>query len=259
MSDWEGLTTRRGNVPRFVGGRRGRPIGSRKVMPKTRKDAEQDKKIQNVQRHVKKIIRMEELNHVDTIISGVALGSDPGVAQTILLNGLVQGDTNITRNADETMFTSLQLRGYVVSDTDQVNGIICRVIVFWDKHPNGVAPTAANLLDNSVITLLVNSPYNSDFYKRFKILYDRRFTLNPNSAATTTPASGVVAATVPITVPFEHRKQFNRQSNYGLGNAGTIADIARGACYILLLSSTTVAGGTAPLMNAGIRMIFKDL
>lgn len=253
MSNWEGLTTRRGNRPNFVGRKRGRPLGSKKIMPKTKKDEQQDKQIKNVQKHVKKIIRMEELKHVDTIISSIAAASDPGVAQTILLNGLSQGNSNLTRVGDEVMYTSIQVKGFVNSDTDMITlGAVVRMIVFWDKSPNGVAPTAANLLDNSVITTYVNAPYNSDYYKRFKILYDRRLALNPQVLLT-------AATTEPLSVPFDFRKGFNRQSNYGLGNAGTIADITRGACYILLLSNYAAASASVPTVQAGVRLIFKEL
>lgn len=254
MSDWEVLTTRGGNRPRFAGRKRGRPLGRKTIMPRTKKDLQQDQKIKNVERHVKKIINQEELNHVDTFVNGVALVSDPGTANTILLNPLVQGDTNVTRSGDEVVYTSIQVRGIAIQDPDNVLGTECRIIVFWDKFPNGVAPTAATLLDNSVITQLTESPYNSDYYKRFKIILDRRFVLNAN-VGVQSPVTSVEGKIV----SFDFRKQMQKKSNYGLGNAGTIADIARGACYLLLLSQGTTAGGLAPLARIGIRMIYKDL
>lgn len=261
MSGWEGLTRRGGNVPAFKGRKRGRPSGSKNIMPRTKKDEQQDRQIKNVQKHVKKIIRTEELNHVDIFINNVAMLSNPSTAQTILLNPLQQGNNNDQRVGDEVMFTSIQIKGYVLSDKDAVSGgQECRIIAFWDKSPNGVAPTAANLLDNSVIIDYVNAPYNQNYYTRFKILYDKRFNLNAQLGATyTTGATDTLTSVYPVTMSLEFRKSFNKKTNYGLSNMGTIADIARGACYLLILS--TVASGTnqEPTLRAGVRMIFKDL
>lgn len=259
MSDWTGLTTRRGNRPTFRGRRRGRPSGANKsVMPKTKKDATQDKELVRLDKRIKRLNNNYSFDPIrkDTLVNGVAAVSDPGTTHTILLNGLVQGDTPITRDKDHVRYTSIQLRGYATSNVSVTTvGVICRIMIIKDKAPNGVALTAANVLDNGVITEYVNAPYNSDYFKRFKILYDRRFHMNPEVGV---QASGTTNAVVPVVVPMEARVKLNSITNYGLGNAGTIADISIGSYYLLLLSNQASGSAFTPAINLGIRMYGDD-
>lgn len=258
MSEWQLLTTRGSNKPKMVNRRRGRP---RTIMPKTRKDFQQDKQIKNINRKVKKLQLDEELKHVDVLLAAVEMTSDPGTTQTQLLNPLSLGDTDITREGNLCRFTSLQAKGTIILRGADLIGSDARVIFFWDNSPNGVAPTAANLLDLSVITAPVNAPYNSDYFKRFKIIYDRRFEMNPILANSTTLAGAVTTLTtsVPLRIQINFRKSMSKRSNYGLGNAGTIADISIGACYVLLLSSRADGTDAGPQINLGTRMYFKDI
>lgn len=248
---WQSLTTRRGNKPKFVGGAgRGRP---RKVMARNEKDAEQDKQISNVKKHIRTIDKKQELKHVDILWSTTA---DTGSAAQ-LLNGLTQGTSNITRQADLVSFTSIQCRGAIILDTNSLVSGAIRLIVVIDSSPNGAAMGITNLLDNSVITNLFESPYNSDYFKRFKILHDKVYVINQKAVAGYTLATGVTNSYQPARVYVKWRKQLSRQSNYGLGNGGTITDISKNAYYAFVMSNVA-AGNSPPTTQFGFRMYYKD-
>lgn len=246
---WQSLTTRGGNRPAFKGRGRGRP---RSIMPKNPKDLEQDKKIKQIQKKVRKIENYVELKHKDTFFNVVEMVSDPGVANTILLNPLSQGDTDITRDGNLVKYTSMQLKGTIFSRTANVNGAPYRIIIFWDKAVNGIAPTAAMLLDASVITNLVDAPYNNDNFPRFKIIYDTRSSINPNYLLT-----GLVTA-MNFAKTITHREKISRTTNYGLGNTGDITDISVNSMYALFLSNATDASNLGPTFTGGIRLYFRD-
>jgi len=47
-----------------------------------------------------------------------------------------------------------------------------RIIVFWDQQANAAAPTVTDLLDTTAGSAII-APYNDDYQKRFKVIYDR--------------------------------------------------------------------------------------
>lgn len=253
---WQGLTTRGGNRPPFRGGRRGRPTG-RKTMPRTKKDLEQDKQITNIKKTIRTIERKQEISFFDTMINGVALVSNPNTAHILLLNGMVEGDDDSQREKSHISYTSLQFKGVVRNAVLTVDAPVCRIIMFWDKQANGTAPTAAQLLDVSTITLHINAPYNKDYWKRFKIIYDHRFVLNLQAVQQFAVATGITERYAPVEIPISFRKRLNRMTNYGLGNTGTITDISSNSIYIMLLSDNAIVSNP-PTLNAGIRLLYKD-
>ena len=100
------------------------------------------------------------------------------------------GLTPSTRIGNEIRCTSLELRGYVfvnnlftvVQKSDLYRVPMFRMIVFWDKSPNGQLPdivgnTAINeedaLLDNTAGSDYIFLPYSRSTATRFKILHDK--------------------------------------------------------------------------------------
>lgn len=189
--------------------------------------------------------------------------SNPTATNTILLNGLVQGDTDITRDGDLVNWTSLQVKGKIDMDSDNVLSATARIIIFMDRFAKGAAPTAAELLDASVITSLIFAPYNDDQFPRFKILWDQMFSLNGQVVAGFTPGTGATTSVAPVSHSFNFRRKINpnkkNQSNYGLANGGIIADISTNSIYVLLLSENTTASAISPTVTLGTRLYFKDL
>jgi len=132
--------------------------------------------VKSVARSVKRMQSRVELKHKDTSTS-----SDPTVAGTLtLLNDIAQGLTESTRVGDEIYATSIQFRVIMTagsSATVTTSANSTRIIVFWDQQANAAAPTVTDLLDTTAGSAII-APYNDDYQKRFKVIYDRTFSIN---------------------------------------------------------------------------------
>lgn len=206
-------------------------------------------------RKIKRIENRQELKHHDTAIDQ-EMYSDPDANSMILLNGLTQGDTNITREGDRVTYTSIQFRGRVQAPAINLTSVTWRVIIFRDMQSNGAAPTAAQLLDSSVITTLVYAPYNTDYTDRFRVLMDKRSTMNSNVVLLT--AADQTTQVIPHARKINFKWKLGFITNYGLGNAGTIADISKNSVYMLVISDRTGISNQGTNMFGGVRMYYKD-
>ena len=84
-----------------------------------------------------------------------------------LLNGVAQGDTNITRTGNSVLFTSINLNlKYTINSAASHTQI--RTILFYDKECNGATPVIADILSST--NILAN--YNHDETTRFQKLAD---------------------------------------------------------------------------------------
>ena len=211
------------------------------------------KEIKNVKKSIRKIQSNDELKHNDT--SG---GLNPATAGNFrLLNGVAQSagaSTDTTRIGDDVNATSIQLKGYVQADgtitsssTDVARSV--RVILFWDQQANGGTPTLAQLLDLSVVTDGTQAPYNDNNQKRFKILKDKIFAVNPFYF--------VGATNVADTRTFLRFKwKLSRKVKY-IGTTGLIASIGTNALWLVTITDST-ANANQPVADIGTRFIFKD-
>jgi len=223
-----------------------------------RKKPSQQKEIENIKKNIKGMKAHQELGIINTLVATTLLDV-PAAAQIVLLNGLQQGDTKNTRDKDLAQFTSLQFKGYVQHDPDSVVSSICRIMLVWDKFPKGAAPVIGDMLNVQApfVGLALVAPYNEDNFERFHFIMDKKFVLNPNVVATTVVATGVVSQYQAVTKWIEKKIKLSRTTNYGLGNAGTIADISKNSLYIVCISNIA-AGVQPPSLAAGIRLYFKD-
>ncbi len=107
------------------------------------------------------------------------------------LSAVPQGDTDITRDGDALMASSVDIR-YTIFSADNYN--VWRVIVFqW--HPI-TTPVVADILNN-VASSNVNAFYETDHAHMFKIMYDKTWTLNENVSGTSVALSGRFKVRVP--------------------------------------------------------------
>lgn len=203
--------------------------------------------VKSVAKSVKKLQKNQELKHVDITCGGVI---NDLLGTIVLLNPLSQGTTDTTRIANDVHNTSIQFRGCITSDSVIADGsqssCIVRVLVFWDRQANGATVSMSDVFDQSVVTEEWFAPYNMDYQKRFKILYDKTFTVNPNY--------GLATVQQGYKVPFRFKIPLGRETKYD-GNAGTVADIETNALYMYYISDNappdcTLAGYT--------RLIYKD-
>lgn len=208
--------------------------------------------VRSLDKRIKKINRQTELKHIDTFNSATVISS---TATIIPLNLSVQGDTDITRTGDDIQATSIQWRMVFISDADRLSGTIIRFLLVWDRQANGVAATAAQVLDTSVITNPTLAPYNHSFQQRFKILHDSIILQNPNVLLDFDPASGNSTTDQPLINHMKNKRQLSRTVKYN-GNAGTIADIETNSLLAIFVSNAAADG---PALTSGFRFYFKDL
>lgn len=222
-------------------------------------DNAQNIAINTLERKIKKLENAPELKFIDTQVGTVfASDASTGAGNILLLNGVAQGVTRITRLGDLARMTSVQIKIQASLATDELAPQSQRLILVYDKQADGAALTVANVIDGAVIGGITHRPYQLDNVpNRFKILYDKTFAINPQAVGTVTVATGVTAAYAPNTKIIHKKIKLNKKVNYGLGTAGTVADISTGSLYLLFLGTDATAGQPATALG-GVRVYFKD-
>lgn len=230
------------------------PFASKRI------DASQNKAIQNLQKKVRELDQDTEVKWKDTQIDGNV--ATP-VTTCVLLNGVAQSagaSSAITRIGDKVQATSIQFRYNFLMDPDNLIGNIVRMIIFWDRQPNGATPLFSDVLDVTTITSAasntVYAPYNLKNAPRFKILYDKMDVLNVQQDLTVV-AGNVTAAIQVASHPRHGKIPLKRIVNYGLNTGGTITDISSNALFCLFLSDIGAAS-QPPVIVSGWRFLFKD-
>lgn len=201
------------------------------------------KQIKNVKKSIKKINDKQELKYKDRAVSYQI----SAVGNFTLLNDVDIGTTPNDRVGDEITVTSLQFRGFL-EKTATLQFDTVRVILLWDRQPNGAPPTASTILDDSIITSLVFAPYHRQYQKRYKILYDK--TSQINSFVYDTTLSENEVRRYPISFK---RKKLGRMIKYD-GTAAGIADIQTNSLYLF----TMCTSGGGMFFEGGFRLYFKD-
>jgi len=186
--------------------------------------------------------------------------------QAFCLNNFAQGDTVMTRNGAKTFVEKIALRFYAQTNANLVGPVNLRVMIVEDLSPSGQAvnlgiggvatflgPTG--VLDNTTITGAPEiMPHAFEMKHRYRVIYDHEITLNPHSASSTTPATGVVAAVINKTKFFRKDISVKAQSVYADGTAN-IASLLKGSLVALCFSNQNA---NLPFVVMGTRVFFKD-
>lgn len=143
-----------------------------------------------------------------------------------VLNAMVPGTGTNTRIGDKVVMKSIRQRWILQQNVAQALIQYVRVLLVWDKQPNGVNP--ANPLP--LITTAVEDQPNPDYQYRFKIMKDICVQLGVPGATTSSDGCQEIV---------EYYKKVNLSSFYTAG-AGAIADIATGALLLVSYCSTAV-------------------
>lgn len=172
-----------------------------------------------------------------------------------LLNGCVPGSQNFNRIGRKIQLKSLQVRGYFVASDATVANTMARMIIVYDKQPNGAAPTWANIVTSQNISgttsSTVNDMINLDNRDRFEIIRDHVCTLASKNDTATQSYSGSPT----ILHLNEFIKLGKRETVYNAGTAGTIGDITSGSLYVFFISSEAFANGCAFIGSFRTRFI----
>lgn len=198
-----------------------------------RKSGKKSKKLSS---SIKKIVKAEihkniEDKYLNDNVTAVTAVSDN--ATTILCNGLSPSATIEGRIGEKIRMTRMQGNFAVATAGAAIAGTTStyyfRLMLIYDKQPNGSGITLNQLFINSgagntFLSLL--NPAGSD---RYKVLFDKIYNM---------PIGGGVANVSENRI-IRVDKKLRHMTHYNDGNAGTVSDINTGSLYWLLCSDST--------------------
>ncbi len=166
-----------------------------------------------------------------------------GVAGTVTnISNMAQGSTGKTRDGNKVKSYSLTLMGIVslASDKQAAAGRMC-IIIDHDQH--GVIPAITDLW-NSVADFAEGRPRNltdgvNASFKRFTVLWDYPFVINPAGAAGGVNSSDVLIFQIleaKIVIPKYYKRIFHYISYSG--NTNAIGDQNQGSIFLFHAAKT---------------------
>lgn len=196
------------------------------------------------------------------------LGTNVTVSTTAtftLVNGVQEGSSFYNRIGRRIAMKSLHLVGsFAFNQGMSTGGEYDRVMLIYDRQPNGAAPTIADVLTDynnagatSTTSLSALNMNNSD---RFMVLRDIRLATFENDAAS--PPNALNEAFIDYTTNRVNVNEFVKlkglETHYrATTNPAVIGDIATGALWVVTFGSIPVA--TAPLdFNFQTRLRYWD-
>lgn len=199
---------------------------------------------------------------VDIIAPTLVNIDTTGVLQNLATIQVGTGEYN--RVGNKVALKSLRIRFSITSatpTTPQLGPNVARLMVIYDRQPNGAYPTIANLLnlirqDGTAVNGTCWSSINLNLLERFIVLMDKCFTL-PSILSDGTEV-GVWPMNEELYMIDEFIKLKNLETVYSnTASPLAIAQVQVGALYLLSLGDTTQAN--APYAWKGeTRLRFRD-
>ena len=193
------------------------------------------------------VLRSQEIKSSNAANS---TGGGSGGAVT-LFSVIAQGVNDGERIGDTITVKEIKYRSLVSSSVAATQGDIFRTLLVYDMQSNGASPTIDKIL-NLNGSVYVTADYNTTYIPakggsgrpRFKILYDKVFTMDHYTATT---------GNNDMRYNLVHLKNLNLKINY-LGTGATVASIASGAIYevVVAYNNTNL---TASVGNMSINYI----
>lgn len=144
-----------------------------------------------------------------------------------LLNAIAKGTNDTGRIGNQVVIKSVWIRGFAAvtpaTGVDQIH----RYMLVWDKAPEGATPAITDILN----AVTVYSFPNEDNRWRFKLMFDKTFSLNATAEA------GSIKPIKPFI-------KCIKKVHYNDNSLGDIRDIQSGALYFVAIG-TSAAGATA--------------
>lgn len=207
-------------------------------------------------------------NFVEKKSVDTAIGATPGTTGTFwLLNGLQEGASVYQRVGRRVRMKSLHfLARLSINGTDrpQFQDDLIRIIVVYDRQPNGAAPVMADLLldysQSGATTTDAMSGLNTNNADRFRVLADIRLPLiDTSSNATAVPVEPVTASAICQDLELNINRFINLQGleAHYKASTGAVGDLASGALFAFACNNnaTTVCPYT---LNARARLRYYD-
>lgn len=167
------------------------------------------------------------------------------------LNACAQGYANGTRIGDSIRIQSIEInlssQPYASAPQECVQA---RVLLFYDRQPNGTAPTDATLLQfTSTPEAFINSPINYVYLDRYIVLDDWRYGFGADWGG----------ANIGIDKPVFHTAKFSCQLpvNYS-SNTGTYADITLNSLWFMVCQTRSTATSSTVRCYQNCRLLYSD-
>jgi len=161
-----------------------------------------------------------------------------GAVTTLALPILGSDMTN--RIGRKIQMKSLYIRGVLQRESTAVDTVhdacLCRLIIVYDKQPNGAVPAITDIL----VTSSSISQLNLNNRDRFQVIKDKQWVLGPYWTQSTATTSFAVADRV--TYPVKIFKKLNLETVFNAANGGTIADINTGALFMVTIGHRADGG-----------------
>lgn len=150
------------------------------------------------------------------------------------ISWLSAGTNEITRTGNTIKVTSLQGQ-LILKKATAATATDIRIVIFSAADPDGVAPSWTDVFE----TADVNAFRNKDTGRSYKIMYDRKFTLDANT-------------------PIRNVKIYKKLQHHIKYIASTATDTALGNGAIFLTCMSNETGTSSPIVNIRTRMRFLD-
>lgn len=191
--------------------------------------------------------------NVTAVATSVTLYNPSSNAQT--LNSVPQGDSSSSRDGDNMVMKSIQVKGYISRNLDQdlpdaPSSIVMELMLVMDLQTNATALTAGDVVDGDAGRLLQSIP-NS---KRFIILGRKTITLDcPNLATdgTNTFSSGSQLRKFKMFAKLNHKVNF-------ISTTDAVGSILDRSLNVIAVASTATAPNDVGMFYTS-RLRFVDV
>ncbi len=179
-------------------------------------------------RYIKGLVNSELMVHND---ASQILPSTTGVS--IHLTDIAQGDANTTRHGNQIKLKYIKLRMTLLKHATPVATFIRCLIVVDKQQEADTTPAIGNVLTS----LVIDSAYDPANIGRFRILYDRVFTLVTGSS------------------DYKFTQKYIKLNMSVRYNGVATSDIQKNGVYIMFLSDEAT---NTPTVNYNARLRFRD-
>ncbi len=190
------------------------------------------KRIASLERKVGTIRSEIELKFVDTINDDAVV--DVGGTFQTTLNVITQDNTESGRTGRTVRLKSLWghvtlILSSTINQADSPGGDVVRIVIVIDSQTNGVNPAVLNLFD----TALYDAHYNITNEKRFTILYDKYFSINPR--VTSTDGTNTVS-TPEVVYHFDIKLSLRNTKIQYATSSGAISSQTKNSLHVMFIS-----------------------
>jgi len=194
-------------------------------MAKTKRRGQKKAKVgKNVKKYVKRVLdnKIEDKHLFVTTTNDNILD----VGNKYLMNGIRQGTGSGQRVGAKIRLKHFQCKYRLTLAGAAVSGCVVRVILFRDRQTNFATPSNTDIFQLSTAVLLPQQMFNTEFRQRFKVLYDKRHSIEMSGGSTN----------IPKQVNGSINKKLNFTTTYTT-DTGTVTDINTNSLYMMVIGS----------------------